>query len=176
MTSAQSSAAYRARQLAKDPDGFRARSTQWSATYRVKAMAKDRDNFLRRHNATHKAWREKNLERERARCRAIAPEKRMFYDAKHRAKKLGLPFNVELSDIVIPILCPVLGIPIERGRGKLKQNSPTLDRAVPSLGYVKGNVTVISFRANTLKNDASVVEIEKLLLWMRDSLLKAVKP
>jgi hypothetical protein len=48
--------------------------------------------------------------------------------------------------------CPVLGIPIILG-GKLSKNSPSLDKMVPGLGYVRGNVLVISHRANTMKGD-----------------------
>ncbi len=45
-------------------------------------------------------------------------------------------------------------------------NYSTLDRVVPSLGYVKGNVRVISFRANRLKNNATIDEIRAILAYM----------
>ena len=38
-------------------------------------------------------------------------------------------------------------------------NSPTIDRIVPELGYVKGNVVVVSAKANRIKNDATITEI-----------------
>jgi hypothetical protein len=38
---------------------------------------------------------------------------------------------------------------------------------VPSLGYVRGNVEVISWRANSLKRDGTLDEMEKLVMWMR---------
>lgn len=43
-----------------------------------------------------------------------------------------------------------------------------LCRKVPALGYVKGNVFVISFRANRIKTDASVTEIAALLAYMQE--------
>lgn len=70
----------------------------------------------------------------------------MFRGAKARAKKAGLPFDLTLEDIVIPALCPALGTPMVK---------PSLDRTIPSLGYVKGNVQVISHRANRLKCDCT---------------------
>ena len=41
-------------------------------------------------------------------------------------------------------------------------SSPSLDKVIPSLGYVKGNIWVISYRANTIKNNCTFEEIEKL--------------
>ena len=82
----------------------------------------------------------------------------MYRAAKARAKEKGRDFNIELSDIVIPTLCPVLGIPMDR---------PSLDRIDGTKGYVKGNVRVISHRANMLKNDATIEELELVLKDLR---------
>lgn len=82
------------------------------------------------------------------------------------SKKRELPFNLEESDIVIPDVCPVLGIPIYFGSGNgPKHNSPSLDRLVPSKGYVKGNVNIISQKANRIKNDATLDELRKVYEW-----------
>lgn len=40
--------------------------------------------------------------------------------------------------------------------------SPSLDKIIPSLGYAKGNIWVISYRANTIKNNCTFEEIQKL--------------
>lgn len=76
-----------------------------------------------------------------------------------RAKKNGLPFNLEEGDIEIPDMCPVLGIPIKQGY----PNTASLDRIDPSKGYTKDNVRVISHRANSLKSNATVEELELVL-------------
>jgi hypothetical protein len=52
-------------------------------------------------------------------------------------------------------VCPYLGIPLVHGTGKLTRSSPTLDRITPALGYVEGNVEVISYLANAMKRDAT---------------------
>jgi hypothetical protein len=132
-------------------------------------LATDPEGYLARRKAQNKAWRERNAEQQRARNRAVPRELRMLYDAKSRAKRYGWPFNLDKSDVVIPDVCPVLGIPILRGQGAHGPNSPTLDRMQPHLGYVKGNVAVISFRANTLKNDASADDLERVAQWIRAS-------
>jgi len=94
-------------------------------------------------------------------------ERYLFNRAKYRSKLYNLPFNIELSDIVIPEYCPVLGIPIDRtfaGKtpGKRHAQTPSLDRIIPSLGYVKGNIIVISFRTNRLKQNASLQELRQI--------------
>jgi hypothetical protein len=83
--------------------------------------------------------------------------------AKRRAGQHKIKFNIKVEDIVIPDVCPVLKIPIYRDTDGLCANSPSLDRIDPSKGYVKGNIRVISFRANTLKNNATLKELTMLL-------------
>ena len=78
----------------------------------------------------------------------------MWSRAKYRAKQKGLEFNITKEDIIIPDTCPLLGTPME---------SPSLDRIDSSKGYIKGNVWVISNRANTLKNDATLSELKLLV-------------
>lgn len=93
-------------------------------------------------------------------------ERRIFSRIKSKAKINNIPFDLERSDIIVPKFCPVLGIELIRragyGRG-YHDDSPSLDRIKPSLGYVKGNVRVISARANLLKNNATVDELSKVL-------------
>lgn len=90
-------------------------------------------------------------------------EYKMLARAKSRAKKNNLPFNLELDDIVIPEKCPLLGIKIESTEVRNSPNNPSLDKIIPEKGYIKGNVWVISNRANTLKNDATLQELELLV-------------
>jgi hypothetical protein len=82
----------------------------------------------------------------------------LFHGAKARARRKGLDFDIVLSDIVIPKRCPLLQIELHRNQAS-EPSSPSLDRKDSSLGYVKGNVWVISHRANTIKNDASLEEL-----------------
>ena len=92
-------------------------------------------------------------------------ERLMLARIKSRAKKLGIPFNITEEDINIPEVCPVLGVRLERqkGNGKHCNYTPSLDRIVPALGYIKGNVRVISNRANLLKSNATLEELTLVL-------------
>jgi len=94
--------------------------------------------------------------------RAANPEKMMYTAAKSRAKSRNIEFSIELSDIVIPDVCPVLNIPLIVAKGVLSPNSPSLHRINTKIGYIKGNVQVISHKANMMKSDASN---EQLLLF-----------
>lgn len=90
----------------------------------------------------------------------LARKRAMLRAARSRAKAKGLPFNLSLDDFTIPERCPALGIEIALGGNT--DNSPSLDRVVPSLGYVRGNVVVISNRANRIKNNASAHELHRI--------------
>lgn len=78
------------------------------------------------------------------------------------AKKKNLPFDISPQDLVIPLICPVLGIPIGISPKIYSDNSPSLDKINPKLGYVKDNVRIISFRANRLKCDMTKEEAKKI--------------
>ena len=91
------------------------------------------------------------------------PQRYMLKSAKDRARKLGFVCTITEKDIVIPEFCPLLGLKLERGVGKQHAASPSLDKIRPGLGYVPGNVWVISHRANELKRDASLQELQELV-------------
>lgn len=103
-----------------------------------------------------------------ARYAGLTTEKRMWIAAKCRALRGGLPFSITPADIHIPEFCPVFGTRMERAKGKATDVSPSLDKIIPELGYVAGNVWVISHRANRLKHDATLTELETLVTALRN--------
>lgn len=96
------------------------------------------------------------------------PQRSYCLAAKNRANKQGVPFDLEPEDIVFPDYCPVLGIRLRFTRGGRTNNTPSIDRIIPEKGYVKGNIMVISWRANRLKNDATLEELKKLVEYMEN--------
>lgn len=92
----------------------------------------------------------------------------LVQQAKSRAKKKGVPFDLKVSDLEIPDVCPILGISLVKNDKVVGKNSYSIDRIIPELGYVKGNVAVISHKANTIKNNASIEELEKVLNWLKE--------
>ena len=90
---------------------------------------------------------------------------RLLTEAKYRAKKRGLEFSIELDDVAVPMVCPVFGIEMRScgsGGGPV-DSSPTLDRIDSTKGYVKGNVWVISGKANRIKNNATLQDLRNLI-------------
>ncbi|ATS93370.1 endonuclease [Ralstonia phage DU_RP_I] len=86
-----------------------------------------------------------------------------------RARKQGVPFSLTKENLQpIPEVCPVLGIPLRRTLGFADDNSPSLDRLIPELGYVPGNVEWMSCRANRIKNDSTYEELERVTAWVRE--------
>ena len=77
---------------------------------------------------------------------------------------MGIVSNLTLQDIEIPKFCPILGIRIKYKGGDA---SPSVDRITPQFGYIKGNVQVISMRANRIKNDATPDELRKVADYMQ---------
>jgi hypothetical protein len=113
----------------------------------------------------------------RAWSRRQALEYHLYRNAKKRAASAGVPITISLSDIVVPDVCPVLGIPLMRAAGSVcgTDNSPSLDRIVPELGYVPGNIAVISSRANMIKSTGTAEEHRKVADWI-DSVTKPRPP
>lgn len=95
--------------------------------------------------------------------RAANPEKALLSAAANRANMYGLPFDLTLADIVIPERCPVFGTPMGAIGGPRGPDTPSLDRIAPERGYVRGNVEVISWEANRLKNSATLEQLEALV-------------
>lgn len=89
-------------------------------------------------------------------------------NARRRATKFNIPFSLVLDDIIIPELCPVLGIPIILGTDlNTRDSAPSIDRILPHLGYTKDNIEVISYKANTIKNSGCIEDFEKIINYIR---------
>lgn len=113
--------------------------------------------------AKHRAMKEKN--------RRDAWDYTLYHGAKQRAKRNGLDFEIDREYIreIMTDVCPVLGVKLQRGDGIHRSNSPSLDRVDTSKGYVKGNVRVISDRANRIKRDATLAELKCIVEYMESS-------
>lgn len=91
----------------------------------------------------------------------------MLERARQRARKKGFDFDLTVEDITpLPAHCPVFGQPFEPNNGHQNPNAYSLDRIDNSKGYVRGNVAVISYLANRLKNDATPDQLRRIADWM----------
>jgi len=90
--------------------------------------------------------------------------------ARQRAKGKDVAFNITKDYIlsILPDNCPIFGTPFAfSGNKKICPESPSLDRIDPKLGYVVGNIAVISMKANVIKSSANVEEIQKVADWLK---------
>lgn len=98
----------------------------------------------------------------------------MWRSARRRAEKRKIPFEITPQDIVDIFppdgLCPIFGTKLERNFDNGKKytgNSPSLDRIIPSLGYIPGNIVIISMKANLIKNSETDPELfQKMAIWL----------
>lgn len=92
-------------------------------------------------------------------------DRHMYLRARARARLAGMQFNITMDDVAVPRFCPVLGIELVfgGGRGNFERgSSPSIDRIDNSKGYIKGNVIVVSDRANCIKRDATLLELQRI--------------
>ena len=96
--------------------------------------------------------------------------KKLMQSAKRRAKVNQIPFDLtfEYLELIAYEYCPALNIKLnwKSADKTAKSNSPSLDKINPELGYVKGNVQWLSFKANVMKNNASQKELKLFANWI----------
>lgn len=103
-------------------------------------------------------WPKKTNEERRAHQRNYRnrnPERILLKGARTRASLQELPFDLEEEDVIIPDVCPYLKVPFVKGT----LYAPSIDKIIPELGYVKGNIEVISRKANMMKLNATPEEL-----------------
>lgn len=119
-----------------------------------------KDSLARYHTNREKTMNQRN------RQNRLDPRKPMFQGAKARAKKRVLPLTITPKDIYVPTFCPVLNIPIKICGHRNNFASPSLDRIDSSKGYIPENICVISWRANSVKNQGTEDEHKKIANYM----------
>jgi hypothetical protein len=99
------------------------------------------------------------------------PERRILSIIKYRAKQKNMEFNLEPEDIKIPETCPIFNYPLikqldNKGKFGPRYNSPSVDRIDNTKGYVKGNIQIISNKANSMKSSATPEELLQFAYWV----------
>lgn len=141
----------------------RRRDSATGLAFACKAAVSRRNKTAHEKNGARRAARHRELREDRRtgpdRMRWWA--KKMLSDAQRRATAKGLPFDIHLSDLgALPYRCPILGLElVYQARGRRQDGSASLDRIDSQRGYVRGNVWVISWRANQIKNDGTAAEL-----------------
>jgi len=122
-----------------------------------------RENYIKKIQSCKSCTPKLTGEKNKTHGKSNTLEYIILMTAKSRAKKRNLEFSINLEDIIVPKLCPIFEIQIDKrtlknSKRKPLDNSPSLDRIDSSKGYVKGNVAVISYLANSIKNEGNADE------------------
>ena len=166
--------------VSKPPKEFSVRTDNGKRRHVCNICRRDQENKWKiensaKHKETQRIYNSlpKRKEQRRAYKKYMREHKYNLYLwrlVKDRAHKNNTPFTIEPSDIIIPEICPVLGIKVHPCGRQLNDCSPTLDRINNNLGYIKGNVAVISNRANRIKNDGNAEEHEQIANYIKNKL------
>lgn len=128
------------------------------------------------------------LTREQARYRVLTPEQRAAFTgqvlAASRARReqdprgeilkrkaasarhSGVEFSITAADLDWPTHCPVTGVELyyggDTGRRGARADAASIDRIDNGLGYVPGNVVIVSYWVNARKGDASPEQLQAI--------------
>lgn len=94
--------------------------------------------------------------------------KRLLRHLKQSAKKRNLQFNLTesyLNELSFPLTCPILGVELLYNHRGYHPHKPSVDRIDSDLGYVQGNIQILSFSANRAKNNLTDAELKKFALY-----------
>lgn len=124
--------------------------------------------------------RKKTPEKRLVAAREYQKERRKNFDyrlqmllnaSKQRARNKNIEHTLTIEELkeLYPAdgRCPVFGFTLQFGSAGFRENSPSVDKIDPKGGYTKDNVQIISWKANRLKTDATVKELELLLSFMK---------
>jgi len=105
---------------------------------------------------------------------------KQFNDLKGNAKRKDIPFTIKVDEIDRPEYCPVLGLKLYSGmnhnteatKWKARSDRASFDKVIPELGYVPGNVFIISLEANRLKSNATLSQLELLVKYVKGRIME----
>lgn len=127
--------------------------------YRIRFKAKfTKEEWNKYHSSQRKKYRDKQPVLDR-----------IYNQIKASATKRGLEFNLKKEDLFIPEFCPILGLKLVFNENKLGPDSYTADRVDNSKGYIKGNVQIISYKANMLKDALTPELCDTLKVYMLEN-------
>ena len=94
-----------------------------------------------------------------------------FKRLRLRARQHSLPFDLD-EDYLVELWtgqCAIFGTPLCTPYSTDRQvpDKATIDRIVPELGYIKGNVQWVSNQANTIKSFGTLEEHEAVVTYMK---------
>lgn len=92
---------------------------------------------------------------------------------RNRARAAGIDFEfpsimaaASYFKALTPEFCPVFGFKLVEGTAGFNPYSPSVDRINSARGYEHNNVQVISLKANTMKSNADIDDLQAFARWV----------
>ena len=126
-----------------------------------KAIRKEM-NEKEQHKKMSAKWGEQWKDKEWRASALFLAMKDKFKNKQHSAKYGKHEWNLVFNDLEWPLVCPVLGLELDYFCSVRTENSVSFDRIDSNKGYIKGNVVIMSWRANRIKNDGTAEEHKKI--------------
>lgn len=168
----------------KYPDGLQYRCKECSKKS-MKQIYERHPNYSKEYYQKNKEQMKNNMVNRYRIKKTTEPWHISYCAARQRAKEKNIEFNIDVDYIksIWTDVCPILNIPLKSAifesglsrkecKARPMDNSPTIDRIDPSKGYIKGNVCIISYRANMIKNCGTLEEHEKIVNFFKTIKLK----
>jgi hypothetical protein len=136
--------------------------TERKKEYQKRYREKNKEKIAANIKEYYKGHKEQIIAKQKVRYQEYkkrCPEKEILRAARSNAKARGLDFNLTEEDVHVPAMCPILNIPLIIMEGKRTDNSPSIDRINNNFGYIRGNIMIISWRANRIKGAATADEL-----------------
>lgn len=135
-------------------------------------LSKECGDYYKNRSGFHAVCKECYIERNKVyqeKYRKGIPIDIRYRKLQQRAKAKGIPFDVDPEHLesLWTGVCPVFGFDLELNVDRGNPKAAEVDRIDPKEGYVKGNVTWLSARANRIKSDASLEELERIVEWLK---------
>lgn len=104
---------------------------------------------------------------EKAQTKLYQMQRLKFSRKKANAIKVGYSWTISFGELTWPTHCPILGLELDYFAETRQENSPSFDRIDSNRGYDKGNVIIVSWRANRIKNDGTAEEHKKIAEYLQ---------
>lgn len=142
-----------------NPDRVKHHSDKWRKENPDRAKEVGRNQYYKHRDRNLKKAKQDYYQR-----KAGDQLKFMFERTKHKAKARGYEWLITMDDLTIPDFCCYLNIPLD---SRDRDHQPSIDRIDNGKGYVAGNVVVCSWRANRLKKEMTLDELEMIASALR---------
>ena len=93
------------------------------------------------------------------------------------SRKIGKECDLDLDylESIATDECPIFKTPFVWGQSKkVSDETASIDKIIPELGYIKGNVVFISFLANKIKQNVTEKELYAVADWLHDERKKVL--